>query len=170
VPYAPANDQQLLVSEIQSGQNRYAAEILAFLPSDPQVLARIYPETRRALKQLLEDSEPEMAKSIGEFGFTDVARYANWLNAVATLSAATGGPSYEDVVFGHLNSEKTDPRKVMAFLISPEGKRFIAKVGQKAPFETSVRRATVFSKQLPMNMLMRDTVREITEDVNALKG
>jgi hypothetical protein len=65
---APPNDQLGLVSEIKSGKNRYAAEILASQLGDAQILATSFPETQRALKQYLEENEPDMPQALGEYG------------------------------------------------------------------------------------------------------
>jgi hypothetical protein len=169
-PYAPPRDQLGLISEIKSGKNRYAAEILASQLGDAQILATSFPETQRALKQYLEKNEPDMPQALGEYGVIDAIRYVDWLHAVAALSASTRDASYNEVVFTHLNGDKTDPRKIMAFLNSPRGQIFISTVGLKALFEEALKRVTLYSMQLPQNALMRDAVKEITVAVNSLKA
>jgi hypothetical protein len=169
-PYAPPNDQLGLVSKIKSGKSRYAAEILASQLGDAQILATSLPETQRALKQYLEESEPDMPQALGEYGLIDAIRYEYWLHSVSTLSASNGEASYSEAVFAHLNSDKTDPRKIMAFLSSNRGKLFITNVGRKSLFEDAMKRMTLYSMQLPQNALMRDAVKEITVAVNSLKA
>jgi hypothetical protein len=73
-------------------------------------------------------------------------------------------------VFTHLNGDKTDPRKIMAFLSSSRGKIFIGNVGRKALFEDALKRVTLYSMQLPQNALMSDAVKEIAVAVNSLKA
>jgi hypothetical protein len=169
-PYAPPIDQLGLISEIKSGKNRYAAEILASQLGDVQILPTSFPETQRALKQYLEENEPDMPQALGEYGVIDAIRYVDWLHAVAALSASTRDASYNEVVFTHLNGDKTDPRKIMAFLNSSRGKIFISTVGRKALLEDALKRVTLYSMQLPQNALMRDAVKEITVAVNSLKA
>jgi hypothetical protein len=169
-PFAPPNDQLGLVSEIKSDKNRYATDILASQLGDAQILATSFPETQRALKQYLEENEPDMPPALGEYDVIDAIRYVYWLHAVAALSASTRDASYSEMVFAHLNGDKTDPRKIMAFLSSSRGKIFISNVGRKALFEDALKRVTLYSMQLPQNALMRDAVKEITDAVNSLKA
>lgn len=168
-PYAPPSDQPGLIAEIKRGKNRYAAEILASQLEDAQILATSFPETQRTLKQHLEENEPDMPQALGEYGVIEAIRYAYWLHAVAALSASIQDASYNEVVFTHLNGDKTDPRKIMAFLNSARGKIFISNVGRKTLFEDALKRVTLHSMQLPQNTLMRDAVKEITVAVNSLK-
>jgi hypothetical protein len=169
VSFAPAHDQVDMVSEIRSARNQYAIEILASMSKSAGFLPTIHPETQRALKQCLEENEPDMEKALGSFGGTDRIIFENWLDAVGTLSVATSTQSYSDAVFPRLNDESIDPRKIMAFLSSFAGKRFISDVGRKAPFENMMKRATHYSRQFPQNVHMRDAVQEITIAVNSLE-
>lgn len=170
MPFAPAVDQIAIVSNIRNGKSRYAAEILAFLPRNPETMKKLYPETQKMLLSVLKDNEPEFTQAIGEFGFTDAIRYATWLHSVALLSSANSQAKYSEVVLAHLNNEKTDPRKIMAFLAENEGKRLINDMGQRAPFENALQRITLYSKQLPDNIHMKELVQDITSTINSLKG
>ena len=168
--FAPESDQLAIVSEIKSGKNRYATEILtAFTPSTA-VGNKLYPETQSALLQLFLENEPIMPMAIGEIGYVDVIRYANWLHAVALLNNKTSGGKYEDYVLKRLNDNTIDPRKIMAFLVSDEGKSMIQRVGKKSLFDLAIQRIALYSKQLPGSYIMIDFVKEIKQSVSTLKG
>jgi hypothetical protein len=167
---APVNDQLNLVSKIKSGKSRYAAEILAFVAQDKEASKKIYPETKKLIQSCLEENEPGFAQATGEFSLTNAIQYATWLHAVATLKSDTSNVKYGDIVFSFLNDEKTEPRKIMAFLSSSEGKSFIQGIGQKGQFGNALQRISLYSKQYPQNFIMKDLVQDITGTINSLKG
>lgn len=170
LPYAPASNQSLLVSKIKDSNNRYAMEILAFTASDPELKKKIYPEAQKLLLSSLEKNEPAFSKFIGEFGLVDGVRYATWLQSVAMLRNSVYGTKYEEVIFTQLNDAKTDPRKIIAFLISTDGKLLIKSTGNKSSFQKAMDRITVFSKQLPQNVILRDSVQDISKSINSINS
>jgi hypothetical protein len=168
--YAPANEQANLVSTIRNGKNRYAAEILAFVSQEAAIMKKFYPETKKQILSLLEEHEPEFSKvAIGEFDYTDAVRYSTWLHATATLNRDVKNTKYHDLIMARLNDEKIDPRKIMAFLASSEGKRLIKDIGRREPFESMHQRIALYSKQLPQNMIMKELVDDISATLRLLK-
>ncbi|MCX7170066.1 MAG: hypothetical protein NTY41_07155 [Proteobacteria bacterium] len=170
VLFAPAHDQVDLVSKIKDGKNRYATEILASITQDPEAIKNVYPETQKSILSSLDASEPAFAQALGEFSLIDAVRYSTWLQSVANLSSAAGNVKYEDVVLARLNDDKIDPRKIMAFLMSPEGKNLIKKIGQSSPFDKVLERVSLYSKQLPQNVLMKQIVQDIKVTIKSVKG
>lgn len=169
LPFAPAHAQMDLLSKITMGKDKYATEILAFLPNNPDNVQRLYPETKQRLLAYLQEDEPGFGTETGVFGLTDAVRYTTWLHSIATLTRETTSAKYSDVVLNHLNNEKTDPRKIMAFLISAEGKYLINELGRPELFENARKRITQYSKQHPQNEMMRDAVQEIANTINTVK-
>jgi hypothetical protein len=167
--YAPAHEQANLVATIKNGKNRYAAEILASLSHDAITMQRFVPETKVQLLSLLEESEPEFPKALGEFGYTDAIRYATWLHTASLLKRDATNASYKDLVMARLSDEKTDPRKIMAFLASAEGKQLMKDVGQRSTFEPLYQRIALYSRQLPQNMTMKELVQDVTATLQMLK-
>lgn len=169
LPYAPSHAQSRILSKIATGKNQYSSEILATLPDNPEVMKRIYPETKRLLLTHLLQNEPGFSIETGVFGMIESIRYATWLHAIAALRSETANTKYADVVLGYLNDEKIDPRKIMAFLISTEGKLLIARLAQPQLFEKARSSAVMYSKQYPQNEMMREAVQDITTTIDSGK-
>jgi hypothetical protein len=170
VPYAPANDQFSLVAKIKEGNSPYATEILAFITKNPEVMKKVYPETQKAILATLQNREPKFAQALGEFGLIDAIRYSTWLHSVAVLDSANSNVRYEDAVLSHLNDQWVDPRKIMAFLLSAEGKALIKSIGQSGRLDKALERISLYSKQLPQNIIMRDIVLEVAGSIRASKS
>lgn len=169
LPYAPAKDQSSLATIVKTGKNRYAMEILAFVAQDPEVMKRIYPETKTIILSSLETNEPEFAQAVGEFGFVDAIRYANWLQTVAVLKSANGNVKYEDVVLAHLNDAKTDPRKIIAFLMSSDGKALIMNIGKSGLLDSALVRVSEYFQKVPQNVNTISVFQDIADTVNSAK-
>ena len=170
VPYAPANDQITLVTKIKDGNNQYALEILSSIAQDTEIMHKVDTSTKKLILSSLESSEPGFGQARGEFSLIDAVRYSTWLQSVANLSSVTREVKYEDVVLAHLNNSETDPRKVMAFLMSSDGKIFIQNVGKNGSLEGALKRITLYIKEIPQKDIMQDIVDDITATISAVKG
>lgn len=168
LPFAPKQTQLEIVGLLTTERNPYAIDILANQFSDGTNVNKIYPETQRALQGLLRANEPNFPMSIGTFSLIDGFRYANWLHSYASISESLDRKSYADTVFAELNSPKTDPRKVIAFLSGDQGKKLMKNVGRKAPFEPSLARSRAYAESLPQNTLLAGIVGQIGQAVAAL--
>lgn len=169
-PSAPGNDQVNLLSKIRAGKSRYGADVLAYQIQETGSMKKFSSEAKVQLLYTLAENEPGFpVMAIGEYDLSDGIRYSTWLHAVATLERDTKHITYQDVVMARLGNEKIDPRKIMAFLSSTEGKRLIKDVGRRGPFESLHERITLYSKQLPQNQIMKEVVAEITATLSALK-
>ncbi|HYD94934.1 MAG TPA: hypothetical protein VEC01_06385 [Noviherbaspirillum sp.] len=163
VPFAPAHAQRALVAELRRSKNPYGTEVITFVLQAKEVVKKLDPAAKEELLLLLNETEPAFPMPLGDFGYTDAIRFANWLHASAMLAVEIKGASYRDMVLAKLDDERTDPRKIMAFLSSGEGRRLIGEVGQRAPFEKMQQRIALYSRQLPQN----EAMKEIVDGVNA---
>jgi hypothetical protein len=170
VPYAPANDQITLVTTIKDGNNQYALEILASTAQDAVTMNKIDMATKKIILSSLEANEPGFGQALGEFSLIDAVRYSTWLQSVANLSSATREVKYEDVVLAHLNNYEADPRKIMAFLMSSDGKTFIQNVGKNGSLDGALKRITLYIKEIPQKDIMQDIVDDITATITSAKG
>lgn len=167
--FAPANEQFNIVSKINDDKNSYAVQILAFITHDADAMKQIYPETKKLIQTCLEKHEPGFSQAIGEFSYTDSVRYAMWLHSIAMLNSATTNAQYSDVIFSRLNNQTTDPRKIMSYLASSDGKELIIKIGQRGPFQNALQRIQLYTKQLPQNTVMRDMVQDVAATISSVK-
>jgi hypothetical protein len=170
VPYAPANDQINLVTKIKGANNQYAMEILAFSTQDSEIRTKVDAEAKKIVLSSLEANEPGFAQAPKEFSLIDAVRYSTWLQSIATLSSATSNVKYEDVVLAHLNNFNTDPRKIMAFLMSSDGKTLIQKIGKGGSLDSALERISLYLKQIPPSIIMEEVVQDITASINSVKG
>jgi hypothetical protein len=168
--FTPEHEQLSFISEIRDGRNKYAHEILAFIATDRATIQRFYPSTQKETLQTLLLNEPDFPQAIGEYGLIDGIRYSTWLHAVASLTATTSNQSYSEVITTKITVKEIDPRKIMAYLASAEGKTFIKNSDQKDTLNGLVERIAFFSKQLPQNMLMREIVQDIRNTIITSKG
>lgn len=161
VKSAPPDEQINIASKIKNGRNEYATGILAFITQDEDTINKLYPETRKLILSSLEENEPRFEQATGNFSLIDSVRYAIWLQSVANLTSVTTNVRSTDFILNRLNDKRTDPRKVMAFLAAPEGKKLVKDLNQSSLFENARNRISVYAAQHPQN----DTMREIVQDI-----
>jgi hypothetical protein len=170
VKYAPSNDQVLILSKIAHSKNGYSAEILASFAQDANWLQRFGPQSKSILEIILEKNRPEFPQAVGEYGFVDAFRYENWLHASAVLAANSGKVKYEDFVLEHLNSEKTDPRQILAFLSSEKGKALMSSVGESKRFAPAYARLSQYSHSFPSNAFVGALAKGIEKTLQPPNG
>lgn len=170
VPFAPANDQINFVTKIKGANNRYAMEILAFSTQNAEIRNKLDTAAKNIVLSSLEANEPGFGQAPGEFSLIDAIRYSTWLQSVATLSSASSNVKYEGVVLDHLNNFNTDPRKIIAFLMSSDGKTLIQKIGKGGALDNALERISLYLKQIPQNLFMEEIVQDITASINSVKG
>lgn len=122
VAFAPESDQLAILDEIALSKNGYAGDIIANTLASEPMRRKFGPASTARLRTLLANTEPGFPMPIGEFGMFDAFRYADWLNASAHMDEASGRKKYRDFVVDTLSQEHTEPRKILAFLTSHEGK------------------------------------------------
>jgi transposase-like protein len=169
-PFAPANDQLILLKAIRNAKNIYASEILAMAVNNPETNAKFSPETRAEITALLEETEPNFGQALGHFDYIEADRYSVWLRAFASLKGSAFNKKGAELIMGKLNNDQTDPRKIMAFFTSRYGASVIKDIGERSRFEVILQRISFYSKQHPQNMDMREMVEEFKAMLSNLKG
>lgn len=164
LPFAPASDQQRFAQMLGNSGNDYAAQIVAMLVNSGWALGSLSDQSRKSIANFLDRSEPEFAKAIGQFDFLDAVRYSAWLRATATLRASDFNKQGAELIMGKLSDPRTDPRKIMAFLVSEFGPPLVAQIASKERFSPLLQRIDLYSRQNPQN----SDIREIVSQVSAM--
>lgn len=170
LPYAPVDGQTQLIEKIKSEGDSFSAEILASYFQNKELIKRLSPQTRDAVLSYLEVNEPAFVQATGEFDFVDGIRYSAWLHAMATLSSMSKNANYADYVITRLDKERTDPRKMMGFLMSAEGQQLISQVARTHALDNVQEKMNLYVKQHPMNSTMQEVVRTINERIKAARA
>lgn len=168
--YAPATEQMAAASRLAEKDNPFGAEVLALSISNQTSIASINPDVRAVLLAFLGKHEPIMPRAIGEFGVTDGIRYCYWLTAMARLLAADGKGSSTSYILNKLSSPETDPRKILSYLSSPEGARFMNTVGSRAALAQATDRALLPTRQFPGHPIFTPMGEELTKAITQLKN
>ncbi len=169
VSVAPKHAQQEILTTLAKARNEYSIDILTSQLADKKLVGSLTPETQRAALLLLKENEPHFPIAIGRYGMTDGFRYISWLRSYAVLQGAVQQKTYNDVVLYELNSVKTDPRKVLAFLSSPEGDQFMSEIGRRAPIQPSLSKARAYSDSFPGNQMVLGFANDIGKRASLLK-
>jgi hypothetical protein len=157
---APREQQLRYVQLIAAEQSRYGVDVLV-MSFGSGLLDPMLPETRAAIGELLRHTRIDFPRPIGEFGYGDAIRYAGWLHATAVTEQWVSRRPYADTVLAHLDDPETDPRKLVAYLSTPEGKDLMARVGKRGPFAGAVRRAGDYADSFPGNLNVKKLVADI---------
>jgi hypothetical protein len=165
----PPGMQYDAAQRLSAKNNAFGADVLASCLHSPETIARMLPRTREVVQSLLSRHEPEMSKAVGEFGIVDVIRYGNWLEVMALLSEAQGGESRTNFVFSRLGKPDTDPRKVLAYLSSPDGRRFMQAVGSRTALVPLVARAREPASHFPAHPTFSPMTDQMNEWLKQLK-
>jgi hypothetical protein len=169
LPFAPDHAQLAAASRLAAKNNVFGAQVLAMAINNRETIAKLSPITRKVLLAFLEKREPVMPMAVGEFGITDGIRYAEWLDTTALLTEASGAGSYAGVVLAHLNGDRIDPRKILGYMASPKGKRFVKDVGQKAAFAHAAARASALAEQFPGHPVLAPMANDIRMTLRGLR-
>jgi hypothetical protein len=165
----PPEMQYDAAQRLSAKNNAFGADVLASCIHSPETIARMLPRTREVLQSLLARHEPEVSKAVGEFGIVDVIRYGEWLEAMSLLSEAQGDESRTKFVFSRLGKSDTDPRKVLAYLSSPDGARFIQAAGSRAALAPLVARAREPAFHQPSHATIGQMTHQMNEWLKQLK-
>lgn len=168
VPLFPSDIQLTAASKLRAHNNDFGAKVLALTISNRDAVSKIAPPARTVLMSYLREHEPQMPTALGYFGLLDAEQYAQWLEAVSLLDEASGTRSYQAAVFERLNNERTDPRKILGFLTSANGKKFIHAVGSKRPFANAAGRAVAFAAQFPGHPVLEPMAQDLQQTLSNL--
>lgn len=155
LPNAPKYRQNELVSILATEDNPYGIEVVTMHIVHPVASSGLYPETLLSLEKLLARNEPNFPLALGQFGYNDAFRLTEWLHARAALHVRLGRGTYSGFVLSYLNAPKTDARKILAFLSSPEGGKMIAGVGRREPFDAAMAKAKRYVESFPGHVTLR---------------
>jgi hypothetical protein len=170
LPFAPAPAQMAAATRLAAKDNPLGAEVLAMGIDSQAAATKISPEARPVLIAFLQKREPRMPMALGEFGMTDGIRYTYWLTAMAELTEADGKGSATAFILDKLSSPDTDPRKILGFLSSPEGARFVAAVGSRVALAQVIDRALLPARQFPGHPMFAPMGEEMTKTLSKLKN
>jgi len=170
-PLAPAGVQDELVSAIRTSGNTYAADILAgSINEDPKRLNSYSARSQNEIAQLLGNTEPRFASAAGEFGLTDALRYANWLRATAQVESLAQGTDVDASIVARLGAPGTDPRKITAYLLTPEASSLLSSALVGSPGGGLVAATNRYAAQYPGNKTLQSAVADIGQRVGRPKG
>jgi hypothetical protein len=167
--YMPAAMQYAAALRLRAKNNAFGADVLASCIHSPETIATMLPHTREVVQSFLARQEPEMSKAVGEFGIVDAIRYGDWLDVMSLLSEAQGGESRIKFVFSRLGKADTDPRKVLAYLSSPDGARFIQEVGSRTVLAPLVARAREPASHFPAHPTFSPMTDQMNEWLKQLR-
>ncbi|NHZ78459.1 hypothetical protein F2P44_04045 [Massilia sp. CCM 8695] len=168
--FAEKSKQKEVIQILASEKSEYGVDVLAMNAVGHGYMEKISPEALVALRNFLAANEPNFPKPIGFFGFGDVIRYTNWLNAYALASEKIEPAKlYSATVLKMLNSSQTDPRKVVAFLGSDEGKKLMKSLGKNSELDKAVERAQTYIDSFPGNSILIGFGKNINDSIVGLK-
>lgn len=168
---APADVRDEMLTTVRNASNAYAADILASsLNQNPKLLSGYSVRAVEEMTQLLAKSEPRFASASGEFGLTDAVRYANWLRASAQLTSSASGAELDATIVARLSTPGTDPRKIMAYLLTPEASSVLASAQLGAPAGGLVAASNQYAAQYPGSRILQSAAQEIALKVGKPKS
>jgi hypothetical protein len=159
---APPAEQPRLVQKIANSGNAYAIDIAASNLQSDEVRSTLTPAAKLALQKMLEANQPGFSTAVGEFGLQEAIIYADWLHALAALTAENNRISYDQVILNHLDSEMASPKKAIAYFSSEKGQATARRIG-RARLSKLHQRISAYSDRLPypQNPLVKDLVQRI---------
>ncbi len=170
VAFAPPPDQLRLAKILRQSKNPFAGEIIAMLTNSAVLPSNWSTEARAELSIMLEGVEPNFPSSLGVYDIAAAVRYSNWLQAFATTRSSVLNKDAVEFILSRLNDERTEPRKVMAFLISEYSEKFLMTINQRSRLLIALEKVAFYSKQHPQNRDMREIVETVTSKVAQLPG
>jgi hypothetical protein len=157
----PAQQSRML-SELETANNAYANEVLASTFYSPHAFAQLDRSAQVRLFQLLSSVEPGFPLALDSFGVVDTARYATWIDAVASMASQLSGKSYAELVIGRLSGPDVDPRKILAVFGKSQGERVVRESRDVGQLRKLLERAQACSDSLPQNRMLNDAARSFS--------
>jgi hypothetical protein len=161
-PLAPAGVRDELLTAIRVSSNAYAAEVLAnAINENPVILSGYSARAVDELSRLLATTEPRFASATGEFGLTDAVRYASWLRASAQIDSLARGTDLDSAIVARLGIPGTDPRKITAYLLTPEASSILSTAPLGSPAGGLVSASSQYAAQYPGNKVLQSAAQNI---------
>jgi hypothetical protein len=158
---APKDAQQEILNKIKLGGNAYSIEILTSDIQTPENLKKYSPETYTTLKTILAEHQPEFSEDPSQFGLTKAVTYSAWLQAVALVNSNGDPGSSDQFLLNQLNNNKTDPRKIISFLITGEGDPLIQRYGPSGGLARAQSNMELYAAQTALNLTAQGAIDEI---------
>lgn len=159
--FIPRDRQREVVLLLAEAKSKYGNDVVTMNLSDPGVVDMLDPEALKSLEHFLRNVEPQFPQAIGTYGITTSLRYVNWLQATSHVIAKNKGRNHGDIALEILNDKRIDPRKLLAFLASEEGKAILASRAKPAEYSGLVENALQYAKSLPSNVLVNSVANDL---------
>jgi len=170
-PQAPAHVQAAMLFAIRASSNAYAVDILAGSINDnSKVLQGYSAHAVEEIARLLAGAEPRFPAATGDFGLTDAVRYANWLRATAQVESLAQGTDLDAAIVARLGMPGTDPRKITAYLLTPEASSLLSTARLGSPASGLVGASNQYAAQHPGNKILQSAAQEIAQRSARPKG
>lgn len=164
---SPATAQRAAAIRLAERNNAFGARVLAS-GFGREGIAEVAPDVRLILLSFFKKNEPAMPMAIGELGF-EGDRYADWLEVVALLSEASGQGASGSFIFNTLSRPDTDPRKVLTYLSSEHGVRFIKTAASRKALAPITDPALLLSSQFPGHPVFTPMAEQIKQTLATLR-
>jgi len=158
---APADAQIDDASRLVQLDRPFGVDVLTQVLTTKEAVRQLAPAAQQRISLLLLRREPLMPIPIGEYGYNDGGRYADWLHTLALLAESSGEDTYFDVIERRLSDVKTDPRKLLGFLTSPYARPLLANKSQAQRLRGAAMRAVDFGRQFPSHAVLGQTSRYV---------
>lgn len=159
---APSDAQPGDASRLEQLDRSFGVDVLTQVLTTKEAVKQLTPAAQQRITQLLLRREPLMPMPIGEYGYNDGGRYADWLHTLALLAESNGEETYFDVVERRLSDVKSDPRKLLGFLTSPHARPLLANKTQAQKLRGAALRAVEFGRQFPNHAVLGQTSRYVS--------
>jgi hypothetical protein len=163
LPFASADKQRAIADTIRSGGDTHSVDILSTMLPSTEMLKKISPDALAVIKAFILEHEPKFPQAPERFGLFDVIRYGEWLKSVAALSDKNSGFDFNNASTERLSDVNTDPRKIIAFLISSDGDKFISTASSSETFRRMQQHIEAYAAQNRGDVNIQDIVSTIRD-------
>lgn len=167
--FLPKDRQREALTLLEASNSIYGNDVVVMNLKSRVLVDQVAQENLTDLETFLRRNEARFPMAISTYGIITALRYSDWLHTFALVSSKLGRGSYSDVVLGVLNDKRIDPRKIVAYLSSQEGKELMASSGNRAQFSPLLDKARQFAQMFPSNAIVTDIVRDLNAFSATLK-
>jgi hypothetical protein len=162
----PPESQQSMLAELRIGSSAQASDKLAeAITRNPAAADALSVDARAALVEIFRAAEPGFAQPPWAFELVDATRYNRWLRAMARVEGAGVGASADSAIVARLSQPDTDPRKVLAYLLTPEASALVEAAAPGSSVEGLAQIASRYAAQMPGNSVLSQVMRGIASRV-----
>jgi len=158
---APVSAKSEIIQEIVGSKNRYAAEIIADLVVQSEKL-EVSQQEASMLRKYLNEAEPGFGITSTSFGMIDAIRYEQWLRAATYFESQETASPANILMFNKLISVNTDPRAVVAVLLSSHASNLLNEPAYRTQLIELKQKAEVFIAANPSAYSLQDAGAQIS--------